>query len=541
MKAAIYLRVSTGQQVDRGSSLPSQEAACREFAARSGYDVEDVYSDEGESARTADRPAFQEMIFRAKQTSPPFSAIICYENSRFARSREDAILYKALLRKKGIDLFFVKQDFDDTPAGRLLEGIIEVVDEWYSLNLAVETRRGQKQTAAQGYSCGGRPPFGLRRVEVKNEHGKGKVRWEPDPEAAPLVREIYASFAGGKGLKSIAYDLNARGLRSPRGGDWTVSSLHYILFKNQPAYLGRLVFNREDNSRPGHKFKPESEWVTVENAWEPIIDGDTAARVAAKKTKRQASRKAETDLSPWLLSGLVYCGLCGSPMITMTVGRKESWRYYRCTKNSNSGSSACAQKNIRKEDLENAVLEDVKEKFLSEETLFSLMALSNEKTALERRDSKKRANMLSKEREVLLRRKNNLLGAIEEGVLDRKDVRERMAEINSRMEDIDRMIELEKRSGEKIPVTKNDCRAWRSLLTGILSLGSGDQMKDFLHSIIERIDVYEDSIRIFYRWDPSGDGKHSLRSPVNGCPPPSLRKVFYFEEKLLRTKRRGAK
>ena len=523
MNAVIYTRVSTGQQVERGSSLPSQEAACREFAARHGYDVLDVYQDEGESARTADRPAFQEMIWKAKQPDCPFQVILCYENSRFARSREDAILYKTLLRKKGVTLTFIKQEFDDTPAGRLLEGIIEVVDEWYSLNLAVETKRGQKQTAAQGYSCGGIPPFGLRRTEIKNEHGKAKIRWEPDPETAPLVQEIYRSFAAGKGLKAIAYDLNARGIKAPRGGDWTQNSLHYILFKNQPAYLGRLIFNREDNSRPGHKFKPESEWVVVNDAWPAIIDQETADIVAGKKRTRQTPRRVETDESPWLLAGLVFCGECGAPMITMTVGRKESWRYYRCTKNSNSGSAACGAKNIRKDDLERVVLEDVKEKFLSEDTLYALMSMSNEKSALERKDSKKRIKNLSKEKEALLKRKNNLLAAIEEGVLDRRDIRERMTEIHAAIGILEKEIESENRKGEKIPVTKADCREWKELISGIIDLGSGERMRDFLHSIIERIDVYADRVRIHYRWGPPED---SLRREVNGCPPPSMKPPF---------------
>ena len=102
--AAAYIRVSSEMQVDVGASLPSQLSAIREFAIKNGYEVlpEHVYSDEGISARSTDRPEFQRMIAEAKTDPLPFQAIICYENSRFARSREDAVLFKAMLRRRGI-------------------------------------------------------------------------------------------------------------------------------------------------------------------------------------------------------------------------------------------------------------------------------------------------------------------------------------------------------------------------------------------------------------------------------------------------------
>lgn len=144
--AAPYLRVSSEKQVETGASLPSQLALIKAYAASNGYEVlpEHIYRDEALSARTVDRQQFQTMISAAKKDKPAFKAIICYENSRFARSREDGVLFKALLRRRGIKLCFVKQDFEDNPSGRMVEGIVESVDQWYSENLAVETKCGQK-------------------------------------------------------------------------------------------------------------------------------------------------------------------------------------------------------------------------------------------------------------------------------------------------------------------------------------------------------------------------------------------------------------
>ena len=86
------------------------------------------------------------MIAYARRKIKPFDAILIWKHSRFARNREDAIIYKSLLRKQGISVISMNEPIDDTPAGKLLEGIIEVIDEFYSLNLAEDTIRGLRKT-----------------------------------------------------------------------------------------------------------------------------------------------------------------------------------------------------------------------------------------------------------------------------------------------------------------------------------------------------------------------------------------------------------
>jgi DNA invertase Pin-like site-specific DNA recombinase len=115
--------------------------------------------DEARSARTADRPKFQEMISAAKQKQPPFNTILVWKLSRFARNREDSIIYKKLLRKHGVDVVSINEQIDDSPSGKLLEGIIEVIDEFYSANLSHDTIRGMKENARRGFLNGSIPPM----------------------------------------------------------------------------------------------------------------------------------------------------------------------------------------------------------------------------------------------------------------------------------------------------------------------------------------------------------------------------------------------
>lgn len=98
MRVALYARVSSDKQ-DVGLSIAAQLRALQEYASRNGHVIVREFLDEAESGRTAARPAFREMISLARLKSPPFQAILVWKLSRFARSREDSIVFKALLRK----------------------------------------------------------------------------------------------------------------------------------------------------------------------------------------------------------------------------------------------------------------------------------------------------------------------------------------------------------------------------------------------------------------------------------------------------------
>src|SRR3990167_1731485 len=166
-KVALYLRVSSEKQAEKDLSIPSQRKALQKYAAEKGWIIVQEFVDEAQSARSAKRPAFQEMISLAKKKPPPFNVILVWKLSRFARSREDSIIYKTLLRKNGVQLISINEQIDNSPAGKMLEGIIEVMDEFYSTNLAHDTVRGMKENAQQGYFNGGYVPYGYELDLVK--------------------------------------------------------------------------------------------------------------------------------------------------------------------------------------------------------------------------------------------------------------------------------------------------------------------------------------------------------------------------------------
>ena len=152
--------MSSERQADRDLSIPAQLKALRLFALTKHWQIVEEFIDAAESARSANRPEFQRMIAMARKKPPQFEAILVWKLSRFARNREDSILYKSLLRKHNVQVVSISEPVDESPAGRLLEGVIEVVDEFYSANLAQDAMRGMKENATRGFCNGGTAPYG---------------------------------------------------------------------------------------------------------------------------------------------------------------------------------------------------------------------------------------------------------------------------------------------------------------------------------------------------------------------------------------------
>ncbi len=137
--AALYARVSSDRQ-DVDLSVAAQLRALRDYAEKNGYSVAREYVDEAESGRIADRPQFKKMLDEAAKPESPFREILVWKFSRFTRKREHAVAFKSMLRRKGIRVTSITEHADDSPTGKLMEAIIESVDEFYSENLIPEAQ-----------------------------------------------------------------------------------------------------------------------------------------------------------------------------------------------------------------------------------------------------------------------------------------------------------------------------------------------------------------------------------------------------------------
>lgn len=336
--AAVYIRVSTEDQAEL--SPDSQLEEIEKYARREGLVIlrDHVYIDAGISGKKAERrPEFMRMIAAAKEKGHPFSVILLWKYSRFARNQEESIFYKSILRSKcGVDVVSITEPLIAGPFGSLIERIIEWMDEFYSIRLSQEVKRSMSVNARRGkLQC--TPPFGFRV-----EDG----RLVPKEDEAVQVRRMFDSFLAGKGLYPIARELNSMGVRTHRGNRFENRTVEYIL--RNPVYIGKLRWN--PTGRTQRDFFSEA-LIIADGEHAPLVSQESweavQHRLNEMKDLRGYKARPAAELKSWL-SGLVRCSACGAALVFTKP------HYYKC---GSYAKGRCTQsQHIRADLLEDSIL-----------------------------------------------------------------------------------------------------------------------------------------------------------------------------------------
>ncbi|MCL2569045.1 MAG: recombinase family protein [Oscillospiraceae bacterium] len=303
--AALYIRVSTDDQLE--FSPEAQQKALLKYADEHGYfvDAANIFIDEGISGRKAEkRPAFLRMIAKAKDQVRPFAFILVHKFDRFARSREDSVVYKSLLRKEcGVRVVSITESLEDDKFSIILEAMLEAMAEYYSINLAEEVKKGMTEKALRG-GLQTSPPFGYAAAEN---------RLVPVEEETGFVREIFRRFLLGEGFYSISRWLNSMGVQTHRRNPFESRTVEYIL--RNPVYIGKLRWNPLGKTRRAYD---DEHIILADAAHAPLIDADTweaaQRRVREVKSQWKDHGRPAAEYKDWL-SGLVRCANCESTLI----------------------------------------------------------------------------------------------------------------------------------------------------------------------------------------------------------------------------------
>ena len=300
--AAAYVRVSTDEQTDYSPAVQLEEI--QEYARKNGYHIpaEFIFTDEGISGKRADkRPAFQNMIRQARKKSNHIEYIIVHKFDRFARNKEDSVLYKALLKKDGVKVISVKEPIpQDDKFAVIYESMLEAMAEYYSLNLAEEVKKTMTKKAEMG-EWQTTAPFGYRNKD------KTLVQ---DPEEANAVLYLYESYIRGVSGFALSRYLNQMGFKTHRGNSFDTRGVLYIL--RNPVYKGYARWN--PSKRDNYREKTESEIIIAKGNWEPIVSEEmweqAVSLIQTNIKNRGKHSRAEFDGIHWL-SGMVKCSSCG--------------------------------------------------------------------------------------------------------------------------------------------------------------------------------------------------------------------------------------
>lgn len=318
--AAAYIRVSTDDQIEY--SPDSQLKAIRDYARKNDMILPDefVFIDEGISGRKAEkRPEFMKMIGTAKIKPQQFDVILLWKFSRFARNREDSIVYKSMLRKQcGIDVISVSEQLGEDKTSILIEALIEAMDEYYSINLAEEVRRGMTEKAQRGEVVS-TPPFGY---DVKNNI------FVPNPETAPIVQMIFEKYINGQGFLEIAKDLNAIGIRTKYGNKWENRGVEYVL--RNIVYTGKLTWTPVKNKTRNYN---NDDAIITQGKHEPIIEQEMFDKVQKMilEKKKLFPKHSRQSSNEFMLKGFLKCSNCGGSLVYSVKDRVQCNKYSKGT------------------------------------------------------------------------------------------------------------------------------------------------------------------------------------------------------------------
>ncbi|MCY3734106.1 MAG: recombinase family protein [Chloroflexi bacterium] len=430
---ALYARVSSDRQ-DIDLSVAAQLRALRDYAGRNGYVVAREYIDEAESGRVADRPQFTKMLDEAAQPDAPFQEILVWKFSRFTRKREHAVAFKSMLRRRGIRVTSITEHADDTPTGKLMEAIIESVDEFYSENLAQEVTRGMREAASRGFWVASRPPYGYKRVKVQ-DGGKERPTLVLNPPVDKVVRRIFEMASAGQSVLDITRTLNDDGIPTTTGKPWLKTTVHRLL--SNEAYTGTLVW--------GHNAKDGAEPVRVEDAFPAIVTREEFQYVQ-RLLKSRAPKKANPRRvsSPYLLSGLLGCEPCGVSM-SAAEAKGGQYSYYVCQSKIKKGSETCETPRLNARDFERTIIEQLRGHILTERNIRELVKMVDEEIDGLAHEQRRKLETVEHELADVNRALDRIWRLVETTDLEMADAADRIREHKQRKEQLEQAADESRR------------------------------------------------------------------------------------------------
>ena len=423
--AALYARVSSDRQ-DVDLSIAAQLRALRDYAEKHDYLVAREYVDEAESGRIADRPEFQKMLNEANKPEAPFKEILVWKFSRFTRKREHAVAFKSMLRRRGVRVVSITEQADDTPTGKLLEAIIESVDEFYSENLAQEVTRGMREAASRGFWMTTYAPYGYKRVHVQDGAAK-RPKLELNPPADAVVRRVFDMVLQGKSILDVTKTLNAEGIPTTNGKKWLKTTIHTML--SHEAYTGTVVWgaNAKDGAPP----------VRVEDAHPAIVskrDFQKARRLLGSRAPKKVNPRRAS--SPYLLSGIAKCETCGKAM-TAAEAKSGKYTYYICHSLLKRGKGTCKTPRLNAKSFEKLIVNEIRENVLTESNIRDLVKLLDEEMDGVARDQRERLQNIEEELEDVKKRLGRIWNHIETTDTEMADASDRIREHRERKEKLE--------------------------------------------------------------------------------------------------------
>jgi len=518
MNAAIYIRVSTNQQVDR-DSLKTQEVMLRSFCKNNNHKIYKVYKDAGFSAkRDSNRPAFNDLVDDIK--SKKIQLVLVTKIDRISRSLKDLLNFIHFFHENDVAFTAVTQNIDTSGyMGRFTLNLLGTIAELEREVTAERVSEVMHHRASNGKWNGGIIPYGYttqkRIINDLIKSGRSNdnalavaTKQAPqekvlyiDGDEAKIVKLIFQTYNKTKSIRETTRRINAKGYKTRNERSWSTTTISRILMN--PTYIGKLIYGVRITDPKTGKLKKNSEnqGILYEGLHEKIIN-DSVFELTQETLGNSSIKKTRAN-QIYLLSRILKCGKCKSSMNGVTYNKPDgrTYVYYKCS-NRNLTDHKCEGLCIPAERFENFLIK-------------TLMDLSHEKTFLNDKEKmlktlKEEANpdiaktddelqrLIATEKDLLSRREN-LLEALETKTIEHDVFQERFQNIKDLLQG-NRMMQTEtKNFSENANITIS---ALNASFEEISSFGKNWEFLDIegkaarLRAIVKEIVVTEENMDI---------------------------------------------
>ena len=431
-----------------------------------------------------------------------FQAVIVYRLDRFTRNRYDSAIYKARLKKNGVKVLSAMENLNGSPESIIMESLLEGMAEYYSVELSQKITRGMRENALKGKALGGQRVLGYK---VNSD-----CYFEIDETTAPVVVDIFKLYSSGKTVKEICDILNARGVKTARGGAFNKNSLHTILTNKK--YIGIY----------------KTKYGEIVGGIPAIIDKELFEMVALRmEQNKKAPARAKAEIN-YLLSTKLFCGKCRSAMVgesgTSKTGKK--YYYYACVKKKRE--KACDKSNVKKDWIEDLVIQRTVTDILKDDVIEKIADRLVELQKAEAAESGTMLYLQNSLAEIQVSIKN-IMTAIEKGIIT-ESTKTRLTELEDEKRNVE--IEIAKESIARRIISREQIIYW------ISSFKDGDitsekYRQQLIDTFVHAVFVYDDKIVITYNY--SGENNTATISDLDLSSPPqkpvfSERRFFSFLE-----------
>ena len=408
----IYARYSSDSQTEQ--SIEGQLRVCQQFAQNNDILIVDTYIDRAMTGTNDLRPDFQRMI--KDSAKHHWEYVIVYKLDRFSRNKYETTIHKHTLKENGVKVLSAMENIPDTPEGIILESLLEGMNQYYSAELSQKVHRGLKESYLKGNFTGGFGLYGYDVIDKKNVI---------NPIEAEIVREIFSRFASGQSGKSIGDSLVARGIRTKTG--------HYI----DEKCVYKIIGNTKYVGRVQHGD------TVYTNIYPAIIDEATWQTVQTIRESNKHKPGSKKQKFNFLLSGKLICGDCRSYMVGESGLGKcgGNYKYYTCLSRRRY-KRTCEQKSAQKVWLEDLVFRLTWQLIEEDGTIDELVNAIYKKHLTENKENAL-IKSLEKRRDEALKASNNLIAAIEQGIITAQ-TKTRLKELESQIAQFDFDIEQAK-------------------------------------------------------------------------------------------------